>query len=454
MGAQSGHLSRLLGSAVLVTGLYVAMLWSVSSRGAALAFASAVFLLGLWRPVIAIYAFFLVVLSYGSSALESGESLVRFVVPAASASLVLRQVLHTRAIRLDKGYPFLASFMAYAIGMSLLRTEVDPRMLGVIAIVLVMRSYLASNPKSLPEVRSLFVLAAVASLATGALRMNKIVMAGVERLAWGFTDVNEYARLMLFGIVLLVSSHNGWHPRIRTIVLVGLVVGLVSTFSKGGIAVAIILVVLMKLEELSRGAVSGRGSKVTYWRTMSATVAGILLVLVLARTGTDIQAIIRSRLVGSMDVSVPLTIDTLTTDRWQLWINAVEAYVSASPGVWLFGGGGGWSRIVGSTVKGQPISTHQTFLEVLLDYGIVGLLLFLLWLFCTIRWQTRGRGWVRSNLLWLAGVGTYFSLAWVFSWSNACFFGLVGLDEDKTSNVDSTRKAVMSSNGSGSWRRS
>jgi hypothetical protein len=87
--------------------------------------------------------------------------------------------------------------------------------------------------------------------------------------------------------------------------------------------------------------------------------------------------------------------------RVPLWNAAVQEVLGSSPLELLFGHGFNYTLIVTSRVVGFLYSVHNTYLQLLLDVGLVGFGLFLLLHFVVLR-----NLWRRSDALALYGIGT------------------------------------------------
>jgi O-antigen ligase len=92
---------------------------------------------------------------------------------------------------------------------------------------------------------------------------------------------------------------------------------------------------------------------------------------------------------------------TSANGRVPLWNAAIQEVVVASPLELLFGHGFNYTLIVTSRVVGFYYSVHNTYLQLLLDVGLLGLALFLFLHFMVLKTL-----WRRSDALALYGIGT------------------------------------------------
>lgn len=86
-----------------------------------------------------------------------------------------------------------------------------------------------------------------------------------------------------------------------------------------------------------------------------------------------------SSLPGSNNVFVRFSGSDLSTlnDRLPLWQAGVSAIVTASPYQLFLGHGFDASRVVAATIFGQLDSIHNAYLQFIIEYGLIGLALFL-----------------------------------------------------------------------------
>jgi O-antigen ligase len=126
-------------------------------------------------------------------------------------------------------------------------------------------------------------------------------------------------------------------------------------------------------------------------------------------------------------LTAPEKLDVLTNGRWRIYGASVEAFVNAPLKSQLLGVGYNGSRESLAGSLGRLVSTHSVYLQVLLDFGILGTLLFLCLLVFLLDWTRMGvLNWFWRNAVIVTYLLTFGALAWLLSWSDIVLFACVG----------------------------
>ncbi|HHY37354.1 MAG TPA: O-antigen ligase family protein [Clostridia bacterium] len=387
--------------------------------------------LGLTDPIWAVYGLFVTVTNYGFMSISEEATAVRIIAPVALISLVLYLVRHARPVRVQRSTPPLVFFIAYSVAITAIYGRLTNQLLGVAALALLLNIFVGESEINRERTIKAFILAVLVSALAGLIKGGFINAGNIERFIGGYTDPNEFAKYMLLGIVFTTSVN--WHSRlVKHIITLSLWGALLLTYSRMGLVIGI---AVLLIQVVSGGTQKSKSSLLVFG---GATVIIFILVIVsVTSLGQALQIFASSwsqrfqtqERPAEFAIGSPhlYRLNDLTANRLDLYLASVQEWSRESIEVQLAGGGYNYSRIVLARRAGQLISTHSTFLQVLLDFGVFGLLLFVI--LCVSKLDTtswRLPRFLHYNLAWLVYIASFLALAWVFSWSNLMFFAVVG----------------------------
>ena len=137
------------------------------------------------------------------------------------------------------------------------------------------------------------------------------------------------------------------------------------------------------------------------------------------------------------DVRMRLSIDAVTqsggSGRTDIIMNALSYFISLDPGYLLFGNGLGTFITVYGDQFFNRMSSHNLFLQTLLDGGVIGVVL-LIFMFCYLTWYAiKNKNWVGLAIL----IGTIAMSFGIETWNkkflwNAMFFTLISIIPNET----------------------
>jgi hypothetical protein len=205
-------------------------------------------------------------------------------------------------------------------------------------------------------------------------------------------DPNNVTATIALGVVplfawLMVGRVNLWR-RLAGWLLLGLTLYASLLLASRGVTVALALsLVVMAARVLHHPR-----------RSVPLIIVAVLGVVLLANLPGSTNLVERF---GQSDV-------TSANGRVPLWNAAVQEVLGSSPLELLFGHGFNYTLIVTSRVVGFLYSVHNTYLQLLLDVGLLGLGLFL-----SLHLMVLNALWRRSDALALYGVGTIVFLLFI-----------------------------------------
>lgn len=146
------------------------------------------------------------------------------------------------------------------------------------------------------------------------------------------------------------------------------IVGLLSVCLMVLLSLKATAIIALSLGLLSFYIISNiiRGKKIKWW-----FVIGILLVIVFAAWGTKINQYLLIKLNVDWRGELSSAIGTGGSGRVDIWTETVNYQVKSNLGEWLFGHG------YNTVVEKVKFSAHNDFLEVLYDFGLLGLGIYL-----------------------------------------------------------------------------
>ncbi len=202
----------------------------------------------------------------------------------------------------------------------------------------------------------------VASLLFGSYSTGRLVFSGVIS-----EDPNYLCGYYFFSlsnaIVVLCSEET-----VRKKVLAGIEIFLISyliiaTGSRGGAlgAIACVLVVLIMLQVRDRGS-------------LKATLRPIFIVAVVGVFGIILTSISSSSMLERF--SAEAIVESNGTGRYDIWKGTIDAFSESNIFRKLCGYGSGAARLVGRLFGFSTNVTHNAFLQILIELGLVGLFFY------------------------------------------------------------------------------
>jgi len=269
----------------------------------------------------------------------------------------------------------------------------------------------------------------LASVWVGAIMMAQEGVAfGTERFQGGHGDPNEFAKMLLVAVAITVTTDVFVTQRKRGLIAMILLASVFMTYSRMGVLIAVCVLVVVGAKRLVDAA-----DKHGYAYSVIMGIAlfcGIALVIVAVPWREwPVSAPFVNRFVSSPAtlLTAPEKLDVLTNGRWRIYGASVEAFVNAPLKSQLLGVGYNGSRESLAGSLGRLVSTHSVYLQVLLDFGILGTLLFLCLLVFLLDWTRMGvLNWFWRNAVIVTYLLTFGALAWLLSWSDIVLFACVG----------------------------
>ncbi|NPV54629.1 MAG: O-antigen ligase family protein [Firmicutes bacterium] len=379
-------------------------------------------------PAWGVFSIFVVCENYGIALLGPEVSVVRLVVPVVVLAIVARYLLRRRFPRPDQVWILTAVFYVYACVVSLIFGHLNVRMVAFMLSSLIIRALVTHDSVVLKRVLSLYVLATLISAGVGLVKGGYIVGGrSLYRFIGGFTDPNVFAKYLLIALTVVLFSRAIGSRLLRRVLAGTLIVLTIFTYSKMGMLVAGVLILaylVTRVCSLKSGR-TYRSGLVTVGLLIALSVTLVFLTL---RSIPLVGNVVERFTVGlSHPLNADQFLDALTTKRWSLWNASVDAFVNSDLASQVFGTGYNASREALQLIVGELKSTHSVFLQVLLDFGLLGCILFIFILLLSLDWRTAHFAtFIRTNSLWFTYVATFAALAWIFDWSNLPFFAWVG----------------------------
>jgi len=383
--------SLLLVAGALASAIVVGALAAWDPRVAAAACAGVIAIpVAVVKPRLVVYL--LVLTIFASAFTVGGVTLNRLAAPLAVIA-VISQLLQSR-LRLEPSRPTLAAVTGYALlAFASLAWTVSVAStlngLGSLAISLAYMGAFALLVRDRSDVRALFWVAAVCSIALGLWWAASYAL-GISRYANAAGDANFIAALQVVALlmVLALAADARTHGRrLGLYVALAIIAGsIVATLSRGGLIALLVAVILVALTPARLFFGSGRRKL----GVMLAVAAGLTLLLAFAWTdlssrfaqGFNEPGVGAGR--GDLDLAAihgfqerpilgfgfggfqPSSLQLLrTTPGVQLAVHLRCLAPNAAE----------YLRSAGTFCIGQPV--HDAYLESLAELGLPGLLLFL-----------------------------------------------------------------------------
>lgn len=237
-----------------------------------------------------------------------------------------------------------------------------------------------------------------------------------ERAFWTLARVQTWSGLIVAAWVIISSIQSGFAERgisevnqnnVATLVAFGLIPlfasqlsGKASTFRRlaGWLALAFGIYAMLLLASRGMTVAVAMALILMFARVLNNPRRSIPLILLAA-----VGAIVLASLPGSNNLAERFTqADVASANgRTPLWTAAIREIESSSPAQLLFGHGINYSLVVTSRVVGFFYSVHNAYLQMTLEFGLVGLGLFLTLHFMVLRFL-----WRFNDALSLYGMGS------------------------------------------------
>ena len=199
----------------------------------------------------------------------------------------------------------------------------------------------------------------------------------ITRLSFKNADPNEYASLLsilsVFALYLIYSPDSKAWSIVGVISYVTAFYSVYLTFSRGGLLTFIFAFVVSTITFARKG----KGML----KAMFFVSLFLVIIIVLSKTGVISLAAVYERFFGKYSSG---SFSSFTTGRSDFW-KAGLSVIWEKP-IFGFGGSGYSSRFINLEEVGRPSVFHNLFLEILIQYGFVGLTI----LFLTIARAFRG----------------------------------------------------------------
>lgn len=211
----------------------------------------------------------------------------------------------------------------------------------------------------------------------------------ITRLSFKNADPNEYASLIsilsVFTLYLIYSPNSRAWSIVGVISYVTAFYSVYLTFSRGGLLTFIFAFVVSTITFARKG-------KRTL-KAMSFVLLFFIIIIVLSKTGVISLAAVYERFFGKYNSG---SFSSFTTGRSDFWKAGLSA-IWEKP-IFGFGGSEYSSRFINLQELRRPNVFHNLFLEILVQYGLVGLTIFFLIVartfrgyFLTLRFYKRGK---------------------------------------------------------------
>ncbi len=198
----------------------------------------------------------------------------------------------------------------------------------------------------------------------------------ITRLSFKNADPNEYASLLsilsVFALYLVYSSNSKAWSIVGVISYVAAFYSVYLTFSRGGLLTFIFAFVLFTITFARKG-------KVTL-KAILLVLLFLIIIIVLSKTGAVSLTAIYERFFGKHSSG---SLSSLTAGRSDFWKTGLSV-IWERP-IFGFGGSQYSSRFINLEELGRPNVFHNLFLEILIQYGLVGLTIFFLIIARTFR---------------------------------------------------------------------
>lgn len=192
----------------------------------------------------------------------------------------------------------------------------------------------------------------------------------VSRFVGSFTDPNYFGFFINIAIFALIILDIFQNKKMKVALLVFLYIGLLATLSITGFLCNMLMLLLFF-------ALSNRLK--TKYLMFTLAVGGILFLNLsnLANTNLPIISMVARRIESQLSMSPEKDLHSLTTERSSIWREHLEIYLEQPLTRILFGGN--YLTDFGFDPKFDSMS-HQAFIDMLLNFGLIGTLGMILFL--------------------------------------------------------------------------
>lgn len=378
-------------------------------------------------PAFGIYACFITFLNYRLSYIEYGITFVRIVVPIVSIGIWTNFFLNNKIknIKIDKTTITIIIFFFYSTIISWINGYLNNQILAFFILTVTLRILINNDFESLNKILKYYVIAVIISNILGLIGIENslysipsyvITSSTSGRFLGGSLDANEWSKFLLIAITICLFSEIPKNLVSRYIIIIFLSIGLLLTYSKMGILIFFLIILLFFIKKL----LIQQKKIISFF--LIITIFLLLLMFVWPKT------LHYQRLKNRFyEYSSTNLLDTITTGRYFVYRASINSFLNTSPETQFFGKGYNSSRYMIQDTINIHISTHNVYLQILLDFGILGILLFFLILFKFISHIRNVSALLSLNgMLIITYLTVFLSLAWVFNWSNILFFSIIG----------------------------
>lgn len=189
----------------------------------------------------------------------------------------------------------------------------------------------------------------------------------IEQRSAGFSEPNQYAAFLVLFIPLLLSSFLLSRVRAKKLVILIFCIlvfaGLIVTGSRGGIISFLIVLAYYAFQLV----------KLNVMKLQKVVIASVVLSVIVTGAFVVAPAKTSHATLERVDPTQATTIDAYTSGRTWIWPRAFNVFLS-SP---LFGHGHNSSVMMMKLRYRMAVNTHNDYLTYIIDYGLIGLFIYL-----------------------------------------------------------------------------
>lgn len=196
----------------------------------------------------------------------------------------------------------------------------------------------------------------------------------INRLS-GLADVNTFCKFSSLALYFNLEK-NFFKPFIRMIISISLVFATILTFSKMGFILLLIVLLSQKINLFKIKFVIP---------IIISLVIGYLSLKNIESRDIDFLSFLENRILPERSDS--RIINRLSSDRAYIWENSL-LYWGQYPSTFIFGQGLGTISLRNNLVFGHNKSIHNTLIELFLELGLVGVILYIIFLKALLKKST------------------------------------------------------------------
>jgi O-antigen ligase len=214
---------------------------------------------------------------------------------------------------------------------------------------------------------SVFILSFIPFFKEKEIPSNEVI----DRIS-GLADVNTFCKFSALAIYLNIN-HNYFKYTLKLIITIVLIIATLLTFSKMGV-ILLIVVFLPHYKNIFK-------IKVLLPVIITFFVIG-LMVREVENRNIDLKSFIENRILPERNDNS--TINRLSSDRTYIWKSSLS-YWTKFPSTFVFGQGIGTMSTRNIIVFGEDKAIHNTVLELFLEIGLLGMILYLIFLLILLK---------------------------------------------------------------------